>query len=513
MGRVSDRPIGAGVAANRFLPLAAIVGAALVLTLPAALGLTRLNDSFWIDWVWLDQFAREFGRGVIYPRWLPLSHAGLGSPVFYYYPPLAFFAASPFVLGGMSSYGALLATFGAAYALSGAAMYWWLKPQSRHPLAGAFAFMVAPYHAFNFYNRGAIAEFLATAILPLVLAGLWRMKHRKRGGFALTAVAYAALIDTHLPLALLASVFLIGPILLLEGYKSPKDIAPAVVALAIGIALAAIYWIPAIFLEPYRDSAKLWADPVLQPSNWTFWNPAFAGSPAYVAVLVIGAALAIPLVGLVVRQRSGWAAFGLLCVALAIGVIPVLWSLPLLRSVQFPFRLLPVAEFALATAVARAAWRPQALAVALAPLLAISGFIMTEPPAEQGVSKADVELSHADVPENLPPGNRPYSWPSRWALQIAAAHPSAQFDGRMTVEPVFYFPAWQVRCEGRVVRTFPAPGTQLLAYAGRGCSRTLVVTRAERIGTALSLIALLLLVTLQLIPALRRPLNRSGTGA
>ena len=49
------------------------ISAAIALILPLALGPTRLNDSFWIDQVWLDQFARELGKGIAYPRWLPLS--------------------------------------------------------------------------------------------------------------------------------------------------------------------------------------------------------------------------------------------------------------------------------------------------------------------------------------------------------------------------------------------------------------------------------------------------------
>jgi hypothetical protein len=404
----------------------------------------------------------------------------------------------------MSPYAALLAAFFAAYTLSGAAMYWWLKPQAAHPLVGALAFMVAPYHAFNFYSRGALAEFLATAILPLAIAGLWRLQHGERGGFVLTAAAYAALIATHLPLALLASVFMIGPMLLIGGYKDPRARVMPVLALAIGIVLAAITWVPALLLEPYRDSAKLWADPILQPQNWTFWNPEFAASPAFLPLLVIAAALAIPLVGLIVRGRSGWAAFGLLCVLLAVGLVPALWGLPLLRSVQFPFRLLPVAEFALATALARAAWRPAEIAAAFAPLVAISAFVLAAPPADQGVSVADVEIRHVDVPENLPPGERPYSCPSRWALELAATHGAPQFAGGVTVEPVFYFPAWEVRCDGRAVRTFPSPGTQLLSYEGRGCARALVWTRAEIIGGIVSLAGLLLLAAIAVSPALRR---------
>ena len=69
---------------QRLVVVAVIIATAALLTLPALMGPVRLNDSFWIDWVWLDQFARELGHGVLYPRWLPLSHGGLGSPSFYY---------------------------------------------------------------------------------------------------------------------------------------------------------------------------------------------------------------------------------------------------------------------------------------------------------------------------------------------------------------------------------------------------------------------------------------------
>jgi hypothetical protein len=466
-----------------------ILATAALLTLPAALGPVRYNDSFWIDWVWLDQFARELGNGVLYPRWLPLSHAGLGSPVFYYYPPLAFYAGSTFVLAGLPTYAALLATFLLCYALSGAAMYYWLRPWAQKPLLGAFVFMIAPYHTFNFYSRGAIAEFMATIFIPIVMAGLWLLKHKRGGGFAVTALAYAGLIATHLPLALLVSTFLLAPLLLMESYKSPRVGVPAALALATGVALAAIYWLPALLLEPYRDSAKLWADPHLRPSNWTFWHAGFR--PVYLAILVIAAAIAIPLASLIARHRSRWAAYGFLCVLLAIGTVPVLWALPLLRSVQFPFRLLPVAEFALATGMACVAWRPATLVVALAPLLAISALIIGTSPADQGVTLADVRERYVDVPENLPRGERPYSWPSRWALAVAATHRLPQLANGVTTEPVFYFPGWQVRCNGAAVPTFPAPDTKLLSYPGRGCTRALALTAAEKMGGAVSVLGLL----------------------
>jgi len=487
---------------GRLLVAAVLFATATVLTLPSVFGPVRVNDSYWIDWVWLDQFARELGRGVLYPRWLPISHGGLGSPVFYYYPPLAFYAGSVFVLAGVSVYTALLSTFFAAYLVSGAGMYLWLKGQARMPLFGAVAFMIAPYHAGNFYLRGAVAEFAATAVLPFVMLGLRHLGERKAHGFAITAVSYAALICGHLPLALLASLFLIAPYAVIRSYRAPQGWIRLCAALAAGIALAAVYLAPALVLEPYRDAAKLWENPVLQPQNWTFWNP---GAPhAYPGMLVIGAVLALPLAALSVAQRSHWAMLGLTCVLLGVGLVPFIWTLPPLRSVQFPFRILPIAEFALATALARAAWRPLLFAVTSLPLLFVTGSIVTGPPPSGGVPMAELRAFHPDVPENLPPGNRPYSWPSKWALNVAAAHRQPQSKDSVTSDPTFYFPAWRVICASQPVQTFPDSGTQLLSYRGRGCARALGWTWPEYIGAFISLIGLLTVVAVPMIGRRRK---------
>ncbi|WP_308515877.1 6-pyruvoyl-tetrahydropterin synthase-related protein [Sphingomonas flavescens] len=478
-----------------------IVVAACILTLPLAIGPARLNDSFWIDQVWLEQFAREIGRGVAYPRWLPQSHGGLGSPVFYYYPPLAFYAGTPFLLLGLKVSDALAATFFAGYLASGAAMYFWLRRDTENPFLGTLVFMVAPYHTFNCYNRGALAEFMATAIIPLLAAGVWRVNQTRSGSFILVALGYAALIATHLPLALLTSLFLVAPMAAARIHRERANALPIALALATGIGLAAVYWVPAFWLEPYRDSASLWSNPILKPSNWTFWNPEFRASRAYIGILVISASLALPLSMLACRNRSAWAVLGLLCLLLTIGTIPLVWELPMLRSVQFPFRLLPIAEFGLATAIARLPWASEGLALRLLPLLTISAFTIAAKPVDQGVTAADVR-AHADVPDNLPPGHRPYSWPSTWARDVARKHPAKTVTGDMTTEARFYFPAWQVSCGNRRTAGFPAPESKLLSYRGKDCVAELGSTPAEAAGKAVSLINLFLLVLIML-PALR----------
>src|SRR4051794_7724433 len=137
-----------------YLGLGALTAAAM---LPALFRPPMLQDSFWIDWVWLDQFAHQLSQGDFYPRWLYQSHAGLGSPVFYFYPPLAFFVGAAFVLAGLSTYPALLATFACAFFVSGLGIYLFCRGRTSRPMIAAAVFTLAPYHLLNFYARGALA--------------------------------------------------------------------------------------------------------------------------------------------------------------------------------------------------------------------------------------------------------------------------------------------------------------------------------------------------------------------
>ena len=112
------------------------VAVAALLMVPAVLGPSMLYDSFIISWVWADQFTSEIARGNLYPRWLPLSNSGLGSPVFYYYPPIAFYVTAIFGLLGVSTYASLMAAFWSSYAMSGITAWHWLKERSSRPVLG-----------------------------------------------------------------------------------------------------------------------------------------------------------------------------------------------------------------------------------------------------------------------------------------------------------------------------------------------------------------------------------------
>lgn len=490
----------------RRLPYLAIAVFATLLILPAALTPVRTYDSFWIDWVWVDQFTQQLRRGVIYPRWLPLSHGGLGSPVFYYYPPFSFYLTGLLGLAGLTTYTSIIAAFGFGFALSGIAMYEWLVGWTRRPLVGAILYMAAPYHLLDFYTRGALAEFIAVSLIPFIALGV--RKVATDGRPTLLALAYGTMILTHLPLALLTSFFLVAPLSLFHAQKSPRSLIGLGLALGLGIMLSGIYLIPALALEQYRDVDRLWEFTSLRASNWSVlrWN--VAGPAEGMRVLIAGIALviALPSAFLAITRRSGWAAYACFCSIMAVGLVPAFWDLPLIRAVQFPFRILPLAEFGFVTALALQ-FRLSPLLLVL-PLSASSLLMVVSPPNAGSPSLREVAASYPDVPENLPPGRREYSWPSQWALALASSHPKPVKRGNETVEPVFYFPSWEVMCAGRQVQSYPDPENQLLTYRGANCVRRLVSTSAEKAGASASAIASLILL---MLAAVRTTAGRART--
>lgn len=461
-------------------PLLALL--AILLVIPANLGPPLLHDSFEIDWVWADQFTAELARGNLYPRWLPLSNDGLGAPVFYYYPPLSFHLSGLFGLAGLATYWSIIAAFAASFAASGIGCWHWLKGRAAHPLLGAAFFMAAPYHVFDFTARGAQAESLAIAFIPLIAIGLRRIAER-RGGVLFTALAYAGMIFTHLPLALLASVFLIAPFALLHGRELPRFAA----AIAIGLGLSAIYLLPALALDGYHDVNQLYRRPDLTTAYWNIYTVDWANGFVLTVFLMIGS-IALAALMPAIRRRDGWAAYAIGILVLAAGVIPVLWSLPILKQVQFPYRLLPLAEFAVATALARLP------ANRLAPFLLAGPALLMSAQVVRGLNIPEQDLAflqarHPDVYEYLPRGVMiPGRTHARLSEIVGPRLPPPEVPG-MVVEPVFYFPAWSCG--------LPEPNTQLLMHRP-DCRPRLTWTLPERIGGAVSAAFALLLLAIGL---------------
>ena len=128
----------------------------------------------------------------------------------------------------------------------------------------------------------------------MIAIGLRRIAER-RGGLVFTAVAYAGIVFTHLPLALLTSIFLIGPYAILHR----RELRSFAAAIAAGIGLVAIYLVPALALGPFRDVDQLYRYDFLRTDYWSIYHPHLDNSfvlTIFVIVAVIVAAAEVAVI-------------------------------------------------------------------------------------------------------------------------------------------------------------------------------------------------------------------------
>jgi len=465
--------------------------------------------------VWTQQYGDALAHGDVYPRWLPQSFEGLGSPVFYFYPPLAYFVCGALNALGLEVMKAISVASIAVFFASGASMYAWLKWKGARPLLGAVLYMIAPYRLFDVYSRGAIAEHAAFIWFPLLALGIEALP--RRWAAPLLAVAWGGLLITHLPMALLALCLLIAPLATLRLRDNPRVIWPGVIAAAAGVGLAAFYLVPALTLQDQVKIQLLWT-PFFQPSRWFIWHwdlttdSALAFQAAACGALLLAAA----------RPASVWFWLAVTAAAVSFGFLPIT-QLPVLSAVQFPWRALGLVLFFAATAIAISPPRPLVGAAAVCLLflayadsgsvLARSIMVGDRPPL------ASIARDMPDAPEYLPrdlpvpgladgqhyPDLSAYAQLPRGAA-IHVVRPGHYAFGR------FAFPIWRVRHAGADV---PTDGPLVGFWATSGdyrIERRLIWQ--EIVGAAATALSLVLVLAAAFLPwphgRSRRPLGRDG---
>jgi hypothetical protein len=515
---------------------AALAIAAALLLAPSLLLGVLPSQSSPQNLTWATQFSEQFRAGILYPRWMPDSFEGLGSPAFYFYPPL------PFWLDSLVS----LCTFNAVSTshrlsldwlillwASGLAMRAWLAAETDRPsisLCGALAYMAAPYHLFvDHYMRGAFAESTAYVFLPLVMLGIRRATDR-RPGVVLLALSYAGLLMSHLPTALLVSVTLLPAYAAFRARGLLRLLGP-IAGGCLGVGLAAIYLLPAMQLQEWISADQFWIR-FYRVDNWFLITPSrwpeamIMQTIASLALAALVLAAAICVFGWKLAEARFWAIASLVCLALLAGAVPWFWQLPEIAKVQFPWRLMLAVDFALITAFCllplRHLARAEVYAYAASAVLVVPGVSFGVAAAAAAV---DLTLRHEvvqaqDVKEYEPRGfpiasDLTYSelglGLSAQVPLVACAPPSelcrgtAERFGEMQIDiqgsaPIevtvrrFYFPAWTI--DGPIAVT-PTEKYRLVSFIAPAGYVRVHLRRAalpvEHWGWAISGITLLLL--------------------
>lgn len=184
-------------------------------------------------------------------RWVPDLGGLYGYPIFNYYAPLPYYFGEVFYLLTHS----LLFSAKVMFAVSfvGAYIFMYLLGSKLWGKMGgslaAIFFEFAPYHALDFYIRGAMGEMWALMLFPAVLWAALKLEEKSSvGNLLLFGVVFAALITSHnlsamifLPIIFLWTVLLFFK----KGYR--RFLWYFAGSATLGIMLSAFYLLPAIF--------------------------------------------------------------------------------------------------------------------------------------------------------------------------------------------------------------------------------------------------------------------------
>ncbi len=211
---------------------------------------------------WLDQYSRLFAAGQWYPRWLPESFGGFGSPTFFYYPPLVYWFGSLLWMATKMSPTALYNTIQLLATIASCwTGYLYLRTLTTDTKRAVIASLIYGFSAYRFLDvfvRSALTEHVGFVFLPLVFLGVGRVcgvDGRRKFGYLFLVVGTAGLLLTNLPMAILAG--LSGAIYLVFVARSVRAYLVAGLAAIHGVLIAAVYLAPLPDFADYIHSEHL----------------------------------------------------------------------------------------------------------------------------------------------------------------------------------------------------------------------------------------------------------------
>ena len=303
--------------------------------------------------------SEKFG----YVRWFKDFSYGYGYPFLNFYAPLTYYVMSFFHLLGFTFTASAKLLIITQSLLRGFSMYYLCRQTFEKPesfLSGV-AFIYTPYFICDVYVRGDLSESLSFSLLPLAILFFQRLiVTGKMKYLACASITYSLLILSHNCLSLPFSAVIFAYILVF-GFQNRRSLYNALLAFALGIALSTIFWLPALAEMKYVHLERVVGEKFfyarhfklreLISSRWGFGRNIHDPMPLGIGLPHIFAFLSSILLVRKARGRRRLAVTFFISLALA-GTFLItpfsrkLWeTLPLIRFLQFPWRLLSVTAF------------------------------------------------------------------------------------------------------------------------------------------------------------------------
>lgn len=318
-----------------------------------------------IQVVRIEEMFKELSSGQ-FPVRIAMDLAnGSGYMLFNFYAPFVYYLGAFFHFLGFTLVISTKLTF-----LSGFIVAWFgiylllrLKIDAISTFFGSILFFASSYLGYDVYHRGALAEFYALSILPLLFWAYLKLTVTKSPFFfAIASAMTALLIITHN-----LTAFITLPLLaLITILISKKDRQIEICAFLLGLMLSAFYWLPAItesryiilnqvdfIINTYKNHFLTISQLIgFQSVSWGFRPPLlgislFLGTTASLVILIFKPKICLFKVNKVDSfiKFSIFAFFFSLLMASSLG--KVFWEVlaPFLKYIQFPWRFLTLATF------------------------------------------------------------------------------------------------------------------------------------------------------------------------
>jgi hypothetical protein len=412
-----------------------IAAAGLILTIPSIVyGFPAGGHDSVAHPTWYIQFSEQLWAGELYPRWLINENAGLGSPLFFYYGPVPYYSSSilrPLFANDPFGWHQLGISALLALIASGFGAYLWIKNITNQHTAfiAAILYMIMPYHvAVDLYERAAFSEYWAFVWMPFILYFLTEIRKGHRFATLGMAVSYALLIMTHLPTTLMFSIIpVVYSSYVVDGAQRRRALRATIGAMILGIALSAIYLLPAMGTQDYvyigREGIK-----TLYTKNFLFAGNISTRRFTVELTLVVLSMMILASCAVIIsgsslerrlkKERTFWITVGIATILMMTPLSkPIVQVFPVLTKIQFPWRfnaVLVVATVALSAIGIFSLRKPYTTTVVV--ITVISSFLVASwvfVTIWQGIQKSTVDKE--PVNRIIERGTFDYNYRPRWS--------------------------------------------------------------------------------------------------
>jgi 4-amino-4-deoxy-L-arabinose transferase-like glycosyltransferase len=191
-------------------------------------------------------FHDAIQSGHFHPGWLAESNYGLGDPRFIFYPPSLYYLLSGARTLTGQWYSAAILVFIFLSVAGGLGAYFWARTIFNPTVAlwTGVLYALMPYRLNELYQASLLSEYAACSLLPFVFCLVERINRRKSIlDIVGLAAAYALLVLTHLPTAMIGSIALvIYALVRIERKARLSTIARLALGVALGLAASSFFW-------------------------------------------------------------------------------------------------------------------------------------------------------------------------------------------------------------------------------------------------------------------------------